>query len=343
MSDWRWYDSPKKRPPPKRGVRVKQAGTTWWGKRWIEALERMSTQYANRLVRGRSYARGGRTHDLVVQPGVVRALVTGTRATPYEVCIDIKCLSDAVWDKAISVMAQEARYTAALLAGEMPADIDAAFGKGRATLFPARASDLETSCTCPDWANPCKHVAAAHYVLGEALDRDPFLLFELRGREKSAVLAALRAARSGDTAQERKPAAGAARKTAKRGEQKKTAGDGGADEPVTARVAAAMSLGRLRRADYDRSRAALPTLHLTFDAPPVPAAAIRQLGQPRGWTNPRSPSDRLGPVVQAAAEAARRIALGGAHADSDEASGSASKSAPKATARRVAKVRKKRG
>jgi uncharacterized Zn finger protein len=70
----------------------------------------------------------------------------------------------------------------------MPREIDQAFAP--ASLFPRRA--LETDCSCPDWANPCKHVAATHYVLGEAFDKDPFLLFELRGRSKEAVLQSLR-------------------------------------------------------------------------------------------------------------------------------------------------------
>ena len=95
-------------------------------------------------------------------------------------------------------MAREARFSAALLAGEMPQGVDAAFAAARASLFPSKADDLEATCTCPDWASPCKHVAAVHYMLGEAFDRDPFLLFELRGREKRQVIEALRAARDGD-------------------------------------------------------------------------------------------------------------------------------------------------
>src|SRR5690606_30912500 len=102
-------------------------------------------------------------------------------------------------------MAERSRFAAELLAGEMPQEIDAAFAAHAASLFPTKAGDLVTACTCPDWANPCKHVAATHYVLGEALDRDPFLLFELRGRTKREVLDALRTARSGADASRASP------------------------------------------------------------------------------------------------------------------------------------------
>jgi uncharacterized Zn finger protein len=92
-------------------------------------------------------------------------------------------------------MAAQAKFSAALLAGEMPQEIDAVFHAAGASLFPKQRAELKANCSCPDDGDPCKHVAATHYVLGEALDRDPFLLFELRGRSKSQVLDALRAAR----------------------------------------------------------------------------------------------------------------------------------------------------
>ena len=89
----RWYPPPaKKLPPPAHGIKVQKIGATWWGRRWIEALERLSTQYANRIARGRTYARAGRVHDLVVGAGSVRARVTGSRRTPYVVTFKIAAL-----------------------------------------------------------------------------------------------------------------------------------------------------------------------------------------------------------------------------------------------------------
>lgn len=295
MSRWdgSWERGTKK-PPPERGIRMKKAGTTWWGQRWIEALELILGGDAGRLARGRTYARAGRTHDLVVRGGQVTAAVTGSRPSPYRITIQVAQLGDAAWSKAMHVMAGKAQFSAALLAGEMPHAIDEAFQDVGASLFPRERADLVTSCSCPDWGDPCKHVAATHYVLGEALDRDPFLLFELRGRTKLQVLDALRAARGG---------AGVA------GDG--TTGRGGArarDEAAAPEVPT-VDLSHVVAADYDRPRAALPALHLRFDQPVAHGAVLRQLGAPAAWEGDASPADVLAPLVGAAADAARRIAM----------------------------------
>jgi uncharacterized Zn finger protein len=278
-----FFRSGPKRPPPEHGIKIKSAGLTWWGQRWIEALERMAPGYSLRLARGKTYARAGRTHDLAVHAGLVTAKVTGSRPRPYDVELKVSQLSDAAWTAAIENMAAQARFTAELLAGEMPPAIDEAFAKTGASVFPAHASDLATKCSCPDWANPCKHVAATHYVLGEALDRDPFLLFELRGRTKDQVLAALRAARSGGGAES-------------------SAFEGAA--PLNA-----VRLERVDPEDYDAPRAPLPALQLDFEAPAAHAAVLQQLGKPAAWSGSDSPLEVLAPIVRAAADRARAIAL----------------------------------
>jgi uncharacterized Zn finger protein len=289
---WGWYQPTPKLPPPKRGIRAKKTGATWWGRRWVDALERMSFGYSNRLARGRTYARAGRTHDLVVKAGEVTAKVTGSRATPYKVGITLAKLPPATWTRAIVAMAAKAQFAAELLAGQMPQEIDRAFEEAGASVFPAKESDLQTSCTCPDWANPCKHVAATHYVLGEALDRDPFLLFELRGRTKEQVLGALRAVRAdgGDVAS----SSGAGNRKVRR---------------VDANEVPSVSLAKLAAADYDKPRAPIPTLHFRFETPPVSGAVLRQLGTPPAWSSDTSPVEMLAPIVRAAAEEARRLAL----------------------------------
>ena len=88
-------------------------------------------------------------------------------------------------------------YAARLLAGELPHEIEDVFAEAGAALFPERGSHLITSCTCPDWATPCKHAAAVCYLMAEAFDDDPFLLLAFRGREREALLAELRARRGG--------------------------------------------------------------------------------------------------------------------------------------------------
>ncbi|MGH8904766.1 MAG: SWIM zinc finger family protein, partial [Egibacteraceae bacterium] len=171
-------------------------GLTWWGRRWIAALEALGAVYANRLPRGRTYARSGRVADLVVTPGQVTATVEGSRARPYRVKIRLPVFDDATWERVTAALAAQLRHAAALLDGQMPEDVDDALDACGVSLFP-RPRELETSCSCPDHANPCKHVAAVHYVLAQTFDADPFLLPTLRGRDQTALLAGLRAARSG--------------------------------------------------------------------------------------------------------------------------------------------------
>lgn len=98
----------------------------------------------------------------------------------------------------LDALAEQAIFAAQLLNGEMPPDVEEVFRAVKVPLFPARRGDLTTTCSCPDWANPCKHVAAVYYLLGERFDEDPFLLFELRGRSQEQVIAALRERRAAE-------------------------------------------------------------------------------------------------------------------------------------------------
>jgi uncharacterized Zn finger protein len=286
------YESAQKKPPPERGIRIKKVGATWWGQRWIEALQDVLRGDSARLARGRTYARAGRTHDLVVQGGKVTAKVTGSRPRPYDITIQLPQLGATAWRKAIAAMAAKAQFSAELLAGQMPRAIDEAFAEAGVSLFPKERGDLSTTCSCPDWGDPCKHVAATHYVLGEALDRDPFLLFELRGRTRDQVLDALRAARgsTGD-GKERKRRKASARSA-----------DARLEIPT-------VNLGELTTDDYDRPRAPLPRLRLCFDEPLTHGAILRQLGAPAAWEGEESPEEVLAPTVRAAAEAAREMAM----------------------------------
>ncbi|MBN1147420.1 MAG: SWIM zinc finger family protein [Anaerolineales bacterium] len=174
----------------KRGAFAK----SWWATRWIEAMERLVD--SGRLSRGRSYARRGQVLSIDEKKSAIEARVQGSRSKPYKVTIRVEPLDDAQWEKVIDALAERALFTAQLLAGEMPADIDEAFKVAGTSLFPTRRGDLETNCSCPDWSNPCKHVAATHYILGERFDEDPFLLFRLRGRGQEQILQALRQRRA---------------------------------------------------------------------------------------------------------------------------------------------------
>ena len=286
-----WFSGdsfPERRPPkkaPEHGIKIGKVGTTWWGQRWIEALERASSAYSARLGRGRTYARAGRVHDLVVSGGVVTAKVTGSSSRPYTIEIRLSSLSDATWDAALAGLASQARFVATLLSGEMPRDIDDVFqALAGASLIADAKAEMTTSCSCPDWANPCKHVAATHYVLGDALERDPFLLFELRGRSKSDVLAALRVLRGGQRMAKAAPPP--------------------AKKP---RRPAGVSLGEVAVHDYDRPSAPWPSLALTFERSSRPGSLLAQLGSPPSWRANETPSDLLAPFIAAAAERARRL------------------------------------
>ncbi len=162
----------------------------WWGRRWIETLE--SFNLGARLSRGSSYARKGQVVSLDIGPGKVTARVQGSRSTPYKVILLFKTFTDKQWNTVIEKLLEEPIYTARLLGNEMPEDIEGVFQSAGLDLFPGRYKDLETECSCPDWSNPCKHIAAVYYLLAESFDNDPFLLFTIRGMNRETFLKKLR-------------------------------------------------------------------------------------------------------------------------------------------------------
>ena len=192
-SDFFWY---KPEPPleVKGGIRAgsRRGGfaASWWGRRWIEVLE--SFQIGARLGRGRSYARRGQVANLEVEKGIVRAKVQGTQAKPYHVIIELQTLSKSKWLKVVRGIGKRPIITTKLLGAEMPAELEDVFAQAGVALFPEKYNDLETACSCPDWSNPCKHIAAVYYLLAEAFDQDPFLLLKLRGLGREEFVSLLR-------------------------------------------------------------------------------------------------------------------------------------------------------
>ncbi|MDO8671758.1 MAG: SWIM zinc finger family protein, partial [Dehalococcoidia bacterium] len=200
--EWDNYE-PSRPKPTKEGIKAKSQrgniGETWWSTRFIKLLQ--SFGMGPRLSRGKSYARSGQVLPLSITPGLVAAKVQGSRPTPYKVEIRLNPLNDTDWARALEAMSEQAIFMAKLLAGEMPPDIEEAFATAKVPLFPMSIKDLVTDCSCPDWANPCKHVAAVFFILAEAFDGDPFLIFALRGRTRTEVIDQLRKMRS-DPAEE---------------------------------------------------------------------------------------------------------------------------------------------
>ena len=176
-------------------------GETWWSKRFLAVLE--SFARGTRLTRGRMYARKGQVISLDIAPGKVRSKVQGSRKQPYSVTVKLEPLRDKAWQAVEEAIAAQAIYSARLLAGEMPPDLEQVFASAGAPLFPRAVGELGMECSCPDNAVPCKHIAATFYLLAEAFDDDPFQILLWRGRTRAELLAHLG---SGDALWEDEPA-----------------------------------------------------------------------------------------------------------------------------------------
>lgn len=170
---------------------------TWWGERFIEAVERFTD--AGRLGRGRSYANNGRILDWAIKEGEVVATVRGSvnpyfgvyKEPRYRTTIAPGVIDEARWATIVARIGSRASLVTRLLLGEMPDAIEEAFESAGVHLLPHASARPKTACSCPDYANPCKHVAGLYYVLAARLDRDPFLMFELRGLPRERLRAEL--------------------------------------------------------------------------------------------------------------------------------------------------------
>ena len=179
--------NPRTTPRARRGQPL---ANQWWSQRFISVLE--SYGLGARMERGRRYARGGRVGELSVKPGRLEARVQGSRAVPYRVSIRSEAPNKAQWSALEQAMAQRLGWSAQLLNGEVPRDLEQAFAEVGVPLFPRRWSDLQVRCGCPDDAEPCKHLAAVLYVFAQQLDDDPWLLLAWHGKAREALLTALR-------------------------------------------------------------------------------------------------------------------------------------------------------
>lgn len=151
---------------------------SWWGKAWCANLERYA-DFETRLPRGQRYVRSGAVVDLQIQKGRIQARVQGTRKTPYKVEIRISPLSQQRCDEIMDRCSTRVDSLENLLSGSFPESMKDIF-LDEGGLFPA-PKEISFSCSCPDWAVMCKHVAAALYGVGARLDEDPTLFFSLRG------------------------------------------------------------------------------------------------------------------------------------------------------------------
>lgn len=291
---WQHY-KPTRRVETDKGIKARSKqgdfAENWWAQRWIQALERITD--AGRLRRGRTYARQGQVLSIEEKKGVIQARVQGSRAAPYKVTIQLQPLSEAQWAGVIDALAERALFSAQLLAGEMPHEIEEVFTAAGVSLLPGTQGELTTNCSCPDWANPCKHVAATHYILGEQFDEDPFLIFRLRGRSQEQIIAALRAQRVETPESEAETA------FAEEGEAYIIV------EPV---AALEESL-----ADFWRLRGSLDHFPVAIAPPQTPRSVLRRLGQPSFVDH--NLEQALAPVYE---EAGRNAVALGFHSDHEE-------------------------
>lgn len=169
-----------------------QTSTTssqWWADQWLELINQY--RFKKRLERGWKYAREGHVLSIRFEGQQAIAIVQGTDPKPYKVSLGLDPLSDEDWAYVIDQLSQRAIFPAKLLAGEMPPNIEDVFAASGLRLFPFNLSEVRSRCSCPDKANPCKHVSAIYYLLGDRFREDPFVIFQLRGRTRSQILAAL--------------------------------------------------------------------------------------------------------------------------------------------------------
>ncbi len=203
-----WQRYPASVPLPAEGglATSRQRGAmaaTWWSRRFVEVLE--SYGLGTRMQRGRRYARTGQVLSLDVSAATIAAQVQGSRRTPYLVTISLPEPAPKQWKAIDAAMRAKVGFVARLLAGEVPPDLEEVFGASGVALFPRTWKELRARCSCPDWENPCKHIAAVLYVFADQLDTDPWLLLAWRGRTREEILDPLRASGRQDATDEVAP------------------------------------------------------------------------------------------------------------------------------------------
>ena len=178
-SGWGWYPrSSKPLIEPGTGIRGnRNYGTTWWGQQWLNAFNQISDE--NRLPRGRTYANNGYVRSIDIQQNLIKAKVQGSRL--YDILIQIPEFTAAEQKEIIHIVTENPDLLAGLLNRELPPDLNEACQREGIDIFPRRWSNFKASCSCPDWAMPCKHLAAVIYLIANEIDKNPFMVFELHG------------------------------------------------------------------------------------------------------------------------------------------------------------------
>ncbi|MEM4326280.1 MAG: SNF2-related protein [Candidatus Pacearchaeota archaeon] len=156
---------------------MKSFAKTWWGEQWLNALE--SVDYSNRLPRGRTYARNGAVLEINFKNNIIEAKVAGSKSKPYDIKIIIPPFFDNEKKILTKHIAKDNILISKLFARELPTEILDITQANHIKLFPESWQDLKLICSCPDWAVPCKHLAAVIYMIASEIDKNPFIIFEM--------------------------------------------------------------------------------------------------------------------------------------------------------------------
>lgn len=162
-------------------------GKTWWGNAWVEAMERIDYN-TNRLPRGRRYANGGMVKEINITDSKVFAKVQGSRPRPYDIRINLEKFSRGQLKTLKSIIAENPVIASELTLGVLPEELLDALNKNNIYLLPTTWDDIDAKCSCPDWANPCKHLAAVYYIIANEIDKNPFLILNLRGISSETLM-----------------------------------------------------------------------------------------------------------------------------------------------------------
>ena len=256
---------PEKTKNPRRvraGVKIPssiRASESWAGQRWLRFVESGATPDDQAL--GLEYARQGQTRSLKIEPGQAVALVQGRLPRAYRVTLALGAFDAPSWDRVIQEMAQQARYTAKLLSGELPTTIEELFAPLGLHLFPPTERDLKPACTCTEPRSElgwCKHIVCAALLIADQLAQDPWTIFSLRGIDRDDLIEQLRQLRL-------------------------LPGSGGGSAPVySPRIESLETLGAKPLEEcldhFWDPAAGLEHLHLTPEKPAVSHPLLRRLG-----------------------------------------------------------------
>lgn len=173
------------------------SASSWWVERWLQLLD--SYRFKKRLERARNYAQEGNVLSLEFDGAALAAEVQGSEVAPYQVRLWLDAFSAEDWDYVLETLASKAFFSAQLLGGQLPERVEQAFIQNGLSLFPYNLGEVQAQCSCPDKANPCKHIGAVYYQLADRFQEDPFIIFQLRGRSREELLTALSDRRRGET------------------------------------------------------------------------------------------------------------------------------------------------